>query len=87
MDQEFKSCYLRVHIKGKVINEDIDLNYILDADEDDVPKFVKEHEKTLSRKRKVSDEVRCLYISSFFQTSYTDDEARCAQPLNIGSVK
>lgn len=87
MDQEFEACYLQVHTKGKVTSEDINVNYILDANESNVPKFVKEHEKILSQKRKVSDEVRCLHISSIYQTSYTDDGARCVQLLNIGSVK
>jgi hypothetical protein len=67
VDEGFESSYLQVHAKGKVTAEDMELNNIDDGyGWHDVPAFVREHEKMLSQKRKVSDEVRCcLYLIMF----------------------
>ena len=79
VDQEFESSYLWVHTKGKVTAEDIELNNIEDVyREKNVPVFVRELEKMLSQKRKVSDEVRRRLFLIMFQllTLITRSDAR-----------
>ena len=70
VDRKFESLYLRSHIRGKVTEDDIEFNDIVNADETDVPKSVKEHEEMLHQKRNASNKVSAFLTMC---TSYTDD--------------
>ena len=50
VDPEYKYCFLKAHTKGDFTEDDVELNDISDADNDQAPKFVKDHEDILSRK-------------------------------------
>jgi hypothetical protein len=62
VDPRYNHCFLKAETKGVFTEEDVGLNGILDADNLGAPKFVKDYEELLSRKRKVASRVRCLNI-------------------------
>lgn len=61
----YKNCAFRAYSTRSLIEDDIEFNGIFDVADGEAPKFVKEYENILSRKRSVTPKVRvsmsCLF--------------------------
>ena len=83
--REYGHLFLRAGTKGEFTDDDVNLNEIF-SNSVQVPGFVDEFEKTLSRKRKAAENVACFLILSCFRLLLTN-EARCARCLKRSTVK
>ena len=63
LNLDYEDIFLKAHAKGEFTDDDFDLNYVM-VEDSEVPKFVREYEEMLGRKRKVIDDVRRFRILS-----------------------
>jgi hypothetical protein len=61
VDQEYAHCFLQADTEESFTEDDMRLNNINDT-VSEAPKFVKDYEEILSRKRKVASNVRCFFL-------------------------
>ncbi|KAF8267932.1 hypothetical protein EI94DRAFT_1786158 [Lactarius quietus] len=86
---QFEPFYLQADTRGKITIEDIELNDIQDAFDYDVPIFVKEQEKMLSLKRKVSNEMYAaakFWVGEAASKEYFDTADSLENPQPISTI-